>query len=83
VDELRERMSDLAVFGIVSESAPWTVARGYWPAIAAAAAEEGDDEGPLGDLFGEGEPHWLENVMGQLGVGDDQMQQIRNILGGR
>jgi hypothetical protein len=83
VEELRERLSDLAVFGILSESAPWTVARGYWPALAAAAAEEGGDEDPLGDLFGDGEPHWLENVMGQLGVGDDQVQQIRNILGGR
>ena len=82
VEELRERLSDLAVLGIVSGSAPWTVARGYWPALAAAAAEEGDED-PLGDLFGEGEPHWLENVMGQLGVGDDQVQQIRNILGGR
>jgi hypothetical protein len=82
VEELRERLSDLAVLGIVSASAPWTVARGYWPAIAAAAAEEGDED-PLGDLFGDGEPHWLENVMGQLGVGDDQVQQIRNILGGR
>jgi hypothetical protein len=82
VEELRERLSDLAVFGILSESAPWTVARGFWPAIA-AAAEDGEEDDPLGDLFGDGEPHWLENVMGQLGVGDDQMQQIRNILGGR
>lgn len=82
VDELRERLSDLAVFGIVSERAPWTVARGYWPAIAAAADDE-EDEDPFGDLFGDGEPHWLENVMGQLGVGGEQMDQIRNILGGR
>lgn len=86
VDELRERLSDLAVFGIVSEQAPWTVVRGYWPAIAAAADDEDEDD-PFGDLFGDlsgdNEPHWLENVMGQLGVGGEQMDQIRNILGGR
>ncbi|PRY10861.1 hypothetical protein [Kineococcus rhizosphaerae] len=82
VEELRERLSDLGALGLLSESAPWTVARGFWPALAAAVdAEEEDDV--LGDLFGDGEPHWLENVMGQLGVGDAQMQQIRNILGGR
>jgi hypothetical protein len=83
MDELRERLADLAVFGVVSESAPWTVARGYWPAIAAAAEEEDDEDDPFGDLFGDGEPHWLEGMMNQLGVGDDQMAQIRNILGGR
>ena len=82
VEELRERLSDLAVLGLLSASAPWTVARGFWPALAAAAAEEGDED-PLGDLFGEGEPHWLESVMGQLGVGDDQVRQIRDMLGGR
>ncbi|WP_432519958.1 hypothetical protein [Kineococcus sp. SYSU DK006] len=84
VDELRERMSDLAVFGIVSEEPPWTVARGYWPALAAAVAAGGGEGDVLGDLFGQdGEPHWFESVMGQLGMGGDQVQQIRNILGGR
>ncbi|NAZ80278.1 hypothetical protein GTR02_00385 [Kineococcus sp. R8] len=82
VEELRERLADLARFGVVSASAPWTVARGYWPAIAAAAADE--DEDPLGDLFGDGEaPHWFDGVLGQLGVGDDQAQQIRGMFGGR
>ncbi|GAA0287406.1 hypothetical protein [Kineococcus aurantiacus] len=82
VEELRERLSDLGVLGLLSESAPWTVARGFWPALAAAVDSEEEDD-VLGDLFGGGEPHWFENVMGQLGVGDDQVQQIRNILGGR
>ncbi|WP_432512869.1 hypothetical protein [Kineococcus sp. SYSU DK001] len=82
VEELRARLSDLGVLGLLSASAPWTLARGFWPAVA-AAAESHEEDDVLGDLFGDGEPHWLQGVMGQLGVGDDQMQQIRNILGGR
>lgn len=82
VGELRERLTELGAFGLVSPSAPWTVERGYWPAIAAAAEEE--DDGPLGDLFGgEEPPHWFDSVLGQLGVGDDQAQQIRGMFGGR
>ncbi|MGI4894143.1 MAG: hypothetical protein ACRYF3_03400 [Janthinobacterium lividum] len=87
VDEVRARLADLAVFGIVSERAPWTVARGYWPAIAAAVAEGADDlDDTLGGVEGFGgleEPHWLESVAGQLGIQDEQMNQIRGILGGR
>ena len=81
-EEVRHRLADLAVFGVVSENAPWTVARGYWPAVAAGVA--GDDDG-LEDVFGDGgeEPLWLESLVDQLGLGDDQKRQIRDILGGR
>ncbi|MEZ0164755.1 hypothetical protein AB2L27_08255 [Kineococcus sp. LSe6-4] len=82
VEELKERLSDLGVLGILSERAPWTIARGFWPAIAATVGEEEDDD-LLGGLFGDSEPHWLEGVMGQLGLGDEQVRQIRGLLGGR
>ncbi len=81
VDEVRERLADLAAFGIVSATSPWTVARGFWPAVAAGVASEGEEPG---GLFGEeGEPLWFDSVADTLGLGDAQKQQIRDILGGR
>ncbi|WP_432537443.1 hypothetical protein [Kineococcus arenarius] len=82
VEEVRERLADLAAFGVVSPTSPWTVVRGYWPAVAAGVAAEGDEPG--GGLFGEeGEPLWFDSVADTLGLGDAQKQQIRDILGGR
>ncbi|WP_432488346.1 hypothetical protein [Kineococcus sp. SYSU DK018] len=81
LEEVRERIADLAAAGLVSATAPWTVARGFWPAVAAGIAA-GDDE--PGGLFGdEGEPLWFDSVADTLGLGDAQKQQIRDILGGR
>ncbi|WP_432495930.1 hypothetical protein [Kineococcus gypseus] len=81
LEEVRERLADLAGFGVVSERSPWTVPRGFWPALASGIAQEGEEG--VGGLFGEeGEPHWFESVADSLGLGDAQKQRIRDVLGG-
>ncbi|MCI2238142.1 hypothetical protein MO973_09805 [Paenibacillus sp. TRM 82003] len=81
VGEVRERLADLAAFGLVSDGTPWTVQRGCWPAVAAAVAAE--EDAPGGFLGGDDEPLWFDSVADTLGLGDAQKQQIRDILGGR
>ena len=44
VGQVVERLRTLAGHGIVSASTPWTVERGYWPAVAAAVEESLSDE---------------------------------------
>ncbi|WP_432571530.1 hypothetical protein [Kineococcus sp. SYSU DK005] len=82
VDEVRERIDELAAVGLVSPAAPWTVQRGFWPAVSAGISEQAE-EGPGGLLGGDGEPLWFDSVADTLGLGDAQKQQIRDILGGR
>ncbi|NAZ88579.1 hypothetical protein, partial [Kineococcus indalonis] len=82
VDEVRERLDELAAAGLVSREAPWTLERGFWPAVSAGISQQAE-EGP-GGLFGDGEePLWFDSVADTLGLGDAQKQQIRDILGGR
>lgn len=80
-EEVTDRLEELGVLGVVSENAPWTVARGYWPAIAAGVAEgAGEFEGMLGG--GDLDEGFVDGIIDSFGLGDAQKQQIKNILGG-
>lgn len=79
-EEVTDRLDELAVLGVVSEKSPWTVTRGFWPAIAAGVAEgAGEFEGMLGGDLDEG---LVDGIIDSFGLGDAQKQQIKNILGG-
>lgn len=80
-EEVRARLTELSILDVVSETAPWTVVRGYWPAIAAGVAEgAGEFEGMLGG--GELDEGLVDGIIDSFGLGDAQKQQIKNILGG-
>ncbi|MFB9376854.1 hypothetical protein ACFFKU_03405 [Kineococcus gynurae] len=84
-DEVRDRLADLAVFGIVSAESPWTVEPGYLPAIATAAEELAGDVDELQEVLGampaEFDEGMVDAVADRLGLADDQRQQIKDILG--
>ncbi|MFB9376049.1 hypothetical protein ACFFKU_00615 [Kineococcus gynurae] len=81
--ELRTRLADLGALGLMSEEAPWMLPRGLWPAVAHAVGNQGDPfEGALEGMFEDGEPVWFESVLGQLGADEQQMAQIRKMMGG-